>query len=75
MGLSFFNAMRARQKMLDKTLTETPKEVVVEPTSPEIIGEVGPLPEEEPKQEVEVEEKETDAQKIAKSKARNKKAK
>lgn len=75
MGLSFFNAMRARQKMLEKTLAETPKEVVVEPTSPESIGEVGSLQEDEPKEDVEVKEKETDAEKIAKSKAKNKKTK
>lgn len=44
MGLSFFNAQRARAKALEKSLTN-PTNNVVEPTSPAVGGEVGPLPE------------------------------
>ena len=53
MGLTFFNAQRAREAALKKTFLDN---VVVEPTSPESIGEVGTLPTEE-EEEIEVKPK------------------
>ena len=53
MGLTFFNAQRAREAALKKTFLD---DVVVEPTSPEPIGEVGTLPTEE-EEEIEVKPK------------------
>ena len=41
MGLTFFNAQRAREAALKKTFLD---DVVVEPTSPVVDGEVGTLP-------------------------------
>lgn len=56
MGLSAWNAYRAKEAERKKALEQSKflDEVVVEPTSPESIGEVGTLPTEE-KQVVEEE--------------------
>ena len=52
MTVTFFNKERERQAQLEKELLHN---VVVEPTSPESIGEVGEQPKEEPKIEEVVE--------------------
>ena len=58
MGLSAWNAYRAKEAERKKALEQSKflDEVVVEPTSPESIGEVGTLPTEE-EEEIEVKPK------------------
>ena len=51
MGLTFFNAERAKKAAMKKEVLD---DVVVEPTSPELVGEVGALPQEEEVKEEEI---------------------
>ena len=56
MGLSAWNAYRARQAAQQKALEQSKflDDVVVEPTSPAPSGEVGTLPTEKKEEEIEV---------------------
>lgn len=59
MGLSAWNAYRARQAAQQKALEQSKflNDVVVEPTSPVVDGEVGTLPTEKKEEEIEVKPK------------------
>ena len=59
MGLSAWNAYRARQAAQQKALEQSKflDDVVVEPTSPVVDGGVGTLPAEKKEEEIEVKPK------------------